>query len=110
MHQRAQARRGEHGMPHDALVRAWQQKEAMSMGDDLGAPVSWTWLGPGNVGGRLRAVLFDPANTQRIWVGSAGGGVWYSDTGGASWQPRNGLLTMLGCGCMALDPGDANHL
>ncbi len=111
IYQRAQARRGADGrVPHDALMQAWQQKQQMEMLDDLGAPVQWTWLGPGNIGGRLRAVLIDPTNTQRMWVGSAGGGVWYSDTGGASWQPRNGLLTMLGCGCMALDPGNANHL
>ncbi|HEX6811679.1 MAG TPA: hypothetical protein VF384_08665 [Planctomycetota bacterium] len=108
--QRAQMRSPKGQVPHDALVQAWQQKEQMAMFDDLGAPVQWTWLGPGNIGGRLRAVLIDPANPQRIWVGSAGGGVFYSDTGGASWQPRNGLLTMLGCGCMALDPTNSNHL
>jgi photosystem II stability/assembly factor-like uncharacterized protein len=82
----------------------------MAMTDALGAPVQWTWLGPGNIGGRLRAVLIDPSNPARIWVGSAGGGVFYSDTGGASWQPRNGLLSMLGCGCMGLDPANSNHL
>ncbi len=111
IYQRAQARRGAAGnVPHDALMSAWQRKEQMAMVDDLGAPVSWTWLGPGNIGGRLRAVLIDPGNPQRMWVGSAGGGVWYSDTAGASWQPRNGMLTMLGCGCMALDPANSNHL
>lgn len=109
--QRALARRGADAtMPHDALVHAWQQKQAMAAVDTFGAQVQWTWLGPGNVGGRLRAVLIDPTNPQRIWVGSAGGGVWYSDTAGASWQPRNGLLTMLGCGCMALDPANPDHL
>jgi len=111
MYQRAQARRSaDGGVPHDALMQAFGQKEQMAMYDDLGAPVQWTWLGPGNIGGRLRAVLIDPTNTQRLWVGSAGGGVWYSDNGGASWAPRNGLLTMLGCGCMALDPANSNHL
>lgn len=109
--QRAQARSiGMDGIPHDALVTAWHRKQLMAAGDDFGAQVQWSWLGPGNIGGRLRAVLIDPGNPQRIWVGSAGGGVWYSDTGGSSWQPRNGLLGMLGCGCMALDPLDSNHL
>lgn len=112
IYQRAQARRGgvDADIPHDALMAAWERKQQMDASDDLGAPVQWTWLGPGNIGGRLRAVLIDPTNTQRMWVGAAGGGVWYSDTGGASWQPRNNLITMLGCGCMALDPANANHL
>lgn len=112
IYQRSQARSGGPGaaIPHDALMLAWTQKEQMAALDDLGAPVQWTWLGPGNIGGRLRAVVIDPGNPQRMWLGSAGGGVWYSDTGGASWQPRNGLLTMLGCGCMALDPANSNHL
>jgi hypothetical protein len=107
-------RRGAGGVngtvPHDALMQALAQKELMAMVDDLGAPVQWTWLGPGNIGGRLRAILIDPGNPQHMWVGSAGGGVWYSDTGGASWVPRNNLITMLGCGCMALDPSNSNHL
>ncbi len=111
IYQRAQARRSADGsVPHDALMQAWQQKEQMAAGDALGAPVQWTWLGPGNIGGRLRAVLIDPANTNRMWLGAAGGGVWYSDNAGVSWAPRNGLLTMLGCGCMALDPSNSNHL
>src|SRR5690606_1971511 len=71
IYQRAQARRSVGGaVPHDALVQAWQQKEQMLMVDDLGAPVQWQWLGPGNIGGRLRAVLIDPSNPQRIWVGA----------------------------------------
>lgn len=112
IYQRAQARRGgiDADIPHDALMQAHEHKAQMAALDDLGAPVQWTWLGPGNIGGRLRSVLIDPANPQRMWVGAAGGGVWYSDTGGAAWQPRNNLITMLGCGCMALDPGNSNHL
>ena len=112
VYQRAQARRGGVAgtVPHDALMQAFAHKEQMAAVDDLGAPVQWTWLGPGNIGGRLRAVLIDPVNPQRMWVGAAGGGVWFSSNGGASWQPRNNLITMLGCGCMALDPTDSNHL
>lgn len=111
MRQRAQARRSADGtVPHDALMQAHGQRAAMAAIDRLGAPIEWTWLGPGNVGGRLRAVLIHPTNPLRMWVGSAGGGVWRTDDGGASWQPTNGLLTMLGCGCMALDPTDPDHL
>jgi hypothetical protein len=97
-------------VPHDALMTALAHKEQMDAGDDLGAPVQWTWLGPGNIGGRLRALLIDPTNPQRMWAGTAGGGVWFSSNAGASWQARNGLLTMLGCGCMALDPSNPDHL
>ncbi|MFY9342918.1 MAG: hypothetical protein WAT39_10540 [Planctomycetota bacterium] len=111
VYQRAQARSSADGrVRHDALMQAFAHKEQMAAGDVLGAPVQWTWLGPGNIGGRLRAVVHDPANPLRMWVGAAGGGVFYSDNGGTSWQPRNGLLTMLGCGCLVLDPANSNHL
>jgi hypothetical protein len=112
IYQRAQQRRSgvAADVGHDALMSAYEHKQQMAAGDALGAPVQWTWLGPGNIGGRLRSVVIDPSNTQRIWLGSAGGGVWFSGNGGSSWQPRNGLLSMLGCGCMVLDPADSSHL
>src|SRR5262245_6789350 len=31
---------------------------------------SWTWLGPGNIGGRVRSILIHPTRTNILWCGS----------------------------------------
>ncbi|MEM9325998.1 MAG: fibronectin type III domain-containing protein [Bacteroidota bacterium] len=40
--------------------------------------VSWTERGPDNIGGRTRAVMFDPNDPsgQKVWAGGVGGGLW----------------------------------
>jgi hypothetical protein len=42
----------------------------------LTQPDQWSWLGPRNVGGRTRAIAFDPADPDRVWAGSVAGGLW----------------------------------
>ena len=46
-------------------------------------------LGPNNVGGRIRAMVIDKANTNRIIIGGASGGVFISENKGSSWRPIN---------------------
>ena len=37
-------------------------------------PSSWTWVGPGNIGGRVRSIVMHPTTTGTMWAGSVGGG------------------------------------
>ncbi len=46
-------------------------------------------LGPNNVGGRIRAIVIDKANDNRIIIGGASGGIFVSDNKGSSWRPIN---------------------
>jgi photosystem II stability/assembly factor-like uncharacterized protein len=46
----------------------------------------WT---PGGGGLCLHTVLPHPTDPERIWVAISTGGVYRSDDGGGSWQPRN---------------------
>ncbi len=46
----------------------------------------WVEMGPDNVGGRTNAILVDKDNSQKIYAGSAGGGLWISTSGGAVWK------------------------
>lgn len=47
--------------------------------------LNWTERGPGNVGGRTRALLVDPADPSMHtwWAGSVSGGLWKTTDGGA---------------------------
>lgn len=42
---------------------------------------AWEERGPNNVGGRTRALLFDPndAEGKKVWAGGVDGGLWYTD-------------------------------
>lgn len=46
----------------------------------------WT---PGKGGLIVHTILLDPANAQRMFVGISAAGVFRSDDGGRTWQPRN---------------------
>jgi photosystem II stability/assembly factor-like uncharacterized protein len=69
---------------------------------------SWTWLGPGNIGGRIRSIVVSPTNPANIWVGSVGGGIWRTTDGGDSWFPVNDFMPNLAISTMAIDPADPN--
>lgn len=70
----------------------------------------WTSLGPTNVGGRLTCMVGDPNDARRLWVGSAGGGVWRTDDAGASWTPQWDNEDTLNIGSLAIDPGNPKIL
>lgn len=70
----------------------------------------WEWLGPGNIGGRTRALVIDPNDPQRMFAAGVAGGVWSSDNGGASWRPADDLLLNLAVVSLAMDPNNSNVL
>lgn len=47
--------------------------------------LSWSELGPDNVGGRTLGILADNQHPNWIYAGAASGGLWLSKTGGTSW-------------------------
>lgn len=70
----------------------------------------WEWLGPGNVGGRTRGLVVHPKDPKKLWAGSAGGGIWHSADGGASWAPVDDFMANLAVSCLAIDRKKANTL
>lgn len=91
-------------------MRAVAQRDAMPQLDGAAPAVGWQWMGPGNIGGRLRGLLIHPTQPQIMWVGTAGGGVWKSTNAGGTWQPMNSVLSLLAIGCMTMDPTDPDRL
>ena len=83
---------------HDALV------------DGHNLAGTWSPLGPGNVGGRTRAILIHPTNPTTMWAAGVAGGIWKSTDGGASWNPKADLLVNIAVNSMILDPRNPNHL
>ena len=80
-------------------------------GGDLGAASpnigTWTSLGPGNIGGRTRAIVVDPTGAGTTWYAAGvAGGVFKTTNSGASWAPvGDSTLTNLAVTSLALKPG-----
>ena len=70
----------------------------------------WTELGPGNIGGRIRAILIDPDDTNSIWVGGVAGGIFHSSDHGASFSPVNDFMANLAISSLVMDPANHNTL
>jgi hypothetical protein len=65
---------------------------------------SWTSIGPGNIGGRVRALAIHPTSTSTIFAGGANGGIWRSTDGGASWQAIDDFLPSLAVTTIVFQP------
>jgi len=102
----------------DGLVRAIAQRktlltnqnkrEAITVGlaqpQQAGISSSgWTALGPGNIGGRIRAFLVDP-RSGKMFVGAVDGGIWVSSDGGMNWIPVNDFMGSLAVCALTRNP------
>ncbi len=92
-----------------SITRAMRQRKKMLVDTNAvaGAGVdssSWTWMGPGNIGGRVLAIVIHPVRTDEMLLGAASGGIWKTTDGGASWRPINDFLGSLSVSTLAIDP------
>jgi hypothetical protein len=115
--QRLKGKSGQYD-PND-LVRARAHKRSMAENPRLfavpGAPTTaalgpWEELGPGNIGGRTRAIVVHPTTPDIMYLGSASGGVWKTTNGGASWTPLDDMMSNLGIRSLIMDPRNPSVL
>src|SRR4051794_18636915 len=70
------------------------------------APQKWRWLGPGNVGGRIRTIAISKSSPSTMFAGSVGGGIWKTTNGGSSWAPVNDFMASLSVSTIVFDPAN----
>jgi photosystem II stability/assembly factor-like uncharacterized protein len=80
----------------------------------------WIPIGPSPMaqGGRqdnglASAIAINPSNPNIIFLGTAGGGVWRTNDGGANWNPLFDRQVSLGVGnpsAIAIDPNNTNTI
>ena len=75
------------------LIAASKQVENSSKDADI---VYWKSMGPDNMGGRTTAVLYNNQNPNEAYIGSMGGGVFYTWNKGISWH-QVGENLMVSC-------------
>lgn len=119
----------------DGLIRAIQQREALLQRQPRGgrvaglptgpggrldvesahhragvSPTGWTWIGPGNIGGRTRALVIHPTNQNLLYAATVGGGIWRTTNGGASWSALTGFSANLASCTLVMHPSNPSIL
>lgn len=71
--------------------QSWDQVEGLS-----NHPSRDSW-NPGAAGLVLHTIITDPACPDKLWVGISAAGVFATEDGGASWEPRNRMSNTESC-------------
>ena len=72
------------------------------------AHLKWRSIGPAVGGGRVAAVAGTASDPSLYYIGSAGGGVWKTDNGAATWTPVFEHQAVAAIGAVTIDPNDKN--
>ncbi len=70
--------------------------------------LKWRSIGPALSGGRVPAVAGTAADPNLYYIGAAGGGVWKTDNGGATWTAVFEKQPVSAIGAVTIDPTDEN--
>lgn len=117
--------------------RAWEQDYLRTMDPSLGRPTPealvpimtelnlkdiptidlnpgspqapWVERGPNNVGGRTRALTWDPnpGKQNKVWAGGVSGGLWYNNditSSSTQWIKVDDFWSNIAVSCIAFDP------
>jgi hypothetical protein len=73
-------------------------------------PLEWSSTSA-NMGGRTRAIMWDPNDPQgkKVWAGGVTGGLWYRNditNNNNEWQPVDDFWSSLNISCITYDPND----
>lgn len=63
----------------------------------------WVQRGPGNVGGRSRAIAIDKNNENILIAGAASGGIWRSEDQGSTWYRTTSDTDFVPATCLVQD-------
>ncbi len=92
--------------PEDVIIarQVAENNARYKTGNAMG--LNWSELGPDNVGGRTRAILFDnrDGSHNTMYAGGVGGGLWKSTNAGESWSQVTSVSTNLAIASIAQDP------
>ncbi len=81
------------------MIAALVLAAATSFGD-----LTMRVVGPAVAGGRIAAVAGTAQNDKLYYLGTAGGGVWRSQNGGATWSPVFDQQDVSAIGAVSIDP------
>lgn len=106
-------------VPRQGLVkateRAHQLRRRLRFGKSANTELVSGWIerGPNNVGGRTRAIMFDPNDptNKRVYAGGVAGGLWYTDDvtdTGEPWHSVDDFWANIAISTIAHDSSNTN--
>ena len=101
-------------IPKERLFTAEEAAKQISMNAAI-TGITWTERGPANVGGRTRAIVFDPndGTNKKFWAGGVGGGLWYTNDITAispAWNHVDDLWDNIAISSIAFDPSNSQRI
>jgi photosystem II stability/assembly factor-like uncharacterized protein len=97
-------------LPTTNYTQAIQAKRQFLNNHAINAADPWQSLGPQQVGGRTRSLIFHPENPDIMYAGGVSGGVWKSSDSGTSWQPLSDDMENLAVVTLAIMPDTPSTL
>ncbi|MCX6231595.1 MAG: GEVED domain-containing protein [Bacteroidetes bacterium] len=101
-------------VPYEKLAIANKEVEKLFKKKAPISGITWQERGPNNVGGRTRALMFDPndANKKKVWAGGVSGGLWFTSDITATtptWNHVNDFWDNLIVTCIAFNPANTQE-
>jgi photosystem II stability/assembly factor-like uncharacterized protein len=93
------------------LISSFQsqaQEDVILKGKELFGDIRARQIGPAIMSGRISDIANHPTNNKIIYIGAAGGGVWKSSDGGASFSPIFDKHIQ-SIGCVTIDPNNPDN-
>ena len=78
--------------------------------------IIWEERGPHNVGGRTRAIMWDPNDPiqRKVWAGGVSGGLYYNNNiltpSSSAWHKVDDFWSNLAISCIAYDPVNTQYM
>lgn len=71
---------------------------------------TWQIEGPNNIGGRITCIAVSPTNSNVVFIGTPGAGIYKTTNGGTTWTPVFDSKPFLYIGAIAIDPNNPNTI
>lgn len=102
--------------PNNSIPEKWReealehiQTNNLALSNSPNA-LNWSQLGPGNIGGRIRAIAVHPTDPNIVYIGAVAGGVWKSINGGTSWTSLTDFMGNIAVCALIIDPNNSNTI
>lgn len=92
-----------------SLLNVNSQTDLTLKGKELFGDMNARHIGPAIMSGRISDIANHPTNNKIIYIGAAGGGVWKSTDGAASFSPIFDKHIQ-SIGCVTLDPNNPDNV
>ncbi|MGA3013789.1 MAG: T9SS type A sorting domain-containing protein [Bacteroidales bacterium] len=99
-------------VPSERLYQAYIETKNLMRQKTTSSTLNWTSY-PSDMGGRTRAIMYDPNDSQhhKVWAGGVTGGLWYNPDitdSTQSWVPVADFWPTLAIRCITFDPNNTS--